>query len=75
MQALENCQISKWLPSFGNLAYRTEIIELPPVWGIFLTADGVFVDDASKAVRPHAFYTEILQQSSKLRKVQAKSWP
>lgn len=50
MQALKSCQINEWLPSFGNLAYKTEIVQLPGPWANFLTSDGVYVNEGSKAV-------------------------
>lgn len=50
MQSLNSCQIHEWLPSFRDLAYKTEIVELPQSWLVYLTADGVYVEEDSKAV-------------------------
>ena len=68
MQALKACQINAWLPLFKHLAYKTEIIELPLSWTEFLTADRVFVEDASRAVRA-------CKPFAKLKRYIADGWP
>ena len=49
--SLKNFQINSWLKDFKPHTYKTEILELPQTWCLQLTADGVFVDSSSKAVR------------------------